>query len=305
MKKIISVLLCLCLLTACGVQEVNPHIKDVQMQIEMAESLIGVAYLGRVEGDFSAVQNDIKEQSYISQYSFIPEIKDTHFAQNEGGELYCVMPLDDSVTINIFKAESGSQTNRGEQLLTCSDGMPILIQGNLSETVPNLMIVATKGDLAVEYAPLRSEKYGTLENENKLIYDFSPYDLMPEFTGSVPEVEWDFYGDWQCSLVEADGSPVELLLSVSPDRVEYSFATKEYIGDLHGNFYVMSDQRLRLELGGTAISVETGEVTDICREIDALFRWDVREEDLCLTYLIGDLFYPGVTITDYRFVPAK
>ena len=305
MKKILSVLLCLCLLTGCGVQEKNPHMQEVQSQIEMEKSLIGVAYLGWVEGDFSAVQNYIKNQSYIAYYSFMPQVKDTHFAQNEGGELYCVVPLDDQVTISVFKAESGAQTNRGEQLLTCDDGMPILIQGNRSEAEPNLMIVATKGDLAVEYVPLRSEKYGTLENSEKLICDFSPYDLMPEFTGSDPEVEWDFYGNWQCSLVEADGSPVELTLSIAPHHLEYSFVTEDLIGAYHGHFFVMSDQRLRLELGGKATDIETCEATDLCREVDALFRWDVREGNLCLNYLIGDLIYPSVTVMEYNFVPAN
>lgn len=308
MKKLFAVLLCFCLLTGCGVQEKNPHIQNVQTQIEMAQSLLGVAYLDCVEGSFSAVQDHIKDQPYVRTYSFISEVEDTHFAQNEGDELYCVVPLDDSVTISVFKAELDTQTSqlkRGEELLSHNDGMPVLIRGNLSETVPNLMIVATKGDLAMEYTPCISLKNGLLENSERLIYDFTPYELIPHFNGLNEEVSWNFFGDWVCTVSEPMLGDIDMQLSISAEGIEYSFQSETMTGSYTGNWLILSDQRLRMELGGEARDSSIPDVSGLHTDVDGIYFWDVRDGNLFLTYINGTPWYPSAVVTEYRFVPAN
>ena len=75
MKKLFCILLCLCLLTACGASlDNNPYFIDIRSQIQGSEKPFGVAYLGTVEGDYDAVQNFIDGQVYVKNYPFLQEI---------------------------------------------------------------------------------------------------------------------------------------------------------------------------------------------------------------------------------------
>lgn len=308
MKKLFCILLCLCLLTGCATDTENSYLKNIREQIQFAEKLFGVAYIGETDGDFNQVLAYVDNQEYRKIYPFITEIKENHFVQNEGNELYCIIPAEKDVTISIYQAELSegtSQLSKTEKLWSHSDGKPILIRGNLSDITPNLMIVAEKGDTVCEYAPCLSLKDGLLENSQKLIYDFSPYELMDNFNGLNPEVTWDFFGDWVCTASEPKIGDVQLKLSISADGVISSFQSEKMNGDYTGDWLVLSDKRLRLELGGETKDSAIPDVLGLHTDVDGIYTWDVRDGILYLTYLNGTPFYPGAVVSEFQFVPVS
>ena len=307
MKKLFCILLCICLLTGCATGTENPYLKNIRDQIQFAEKPFGVAYIGTAEGDFAQVLSYVENQVYNKIYPFITEIKENHFVQNDGNELYCIIPADKSVTISIYQAEfseEASGLSKTEKLWSRSDGKPILIRGNISDTMPNLMIVAKKGDTVCEYTPCLSLKNGMLENSEKLVYDFSPYELMDNYNGMNPEVMWDFFGDWVCTVTEPKIGAIDMKLSLSADGIWYSFQSETMTGSYTGNWLVLSDQRLRMELGGETQNSNMAGVTGLHTDVDSIYYWDVRDGNLFLTYINGTPLYPSAVVTEYQFVPA-
>ncbi len=309
MKKLFCILLCVCLLTACSSQQLSfdeqyPSVTEVREFAQGGDKLIGVAYLGYAEGDFDKVSAYLSEQAFRQHYSFITQIPSTHFVQAEGAELYCVVPAD-GVSLSICSVvldETDYQLKPGEELLSVADGMPVLLQGNISDIMANLMIVAKKGDVAIQYAPSLSLENGTLSNYNQLVYDFTPYSYMDQYVGNGTEAEWDFYGDWTCTVTEADGTVFDLALSISSDGVEYSYVSEKAKGDYHGEWLIMADGKLRLCTDGHAEFADTDGFAAQNLEVDAMFDWQVDDAGLSLKYFNGDPLYPGVTFTEFQFV---
>lgn len=314
MKKLFCILLCFCLLTACGAQKMmvfekeNPSVTEVYEFVRGSEKLMGVAYLGCAEGDFSAVSDYLAEQSFLGRYAFVTAIEETHFVQMEGTELYCVLPADESVSLKIHQAvldETNHQLTAGQELLSVSDGIPVLLQGNISDIMPNLMIVATKGDVAVQYVPCLSLENGALSNPEQLVYDFTPYSFMSQYVGDGTEAQWDFYGDWSCIVEETDGTTFQLNLSISADGVKYTYASDKVTGDFHGEWFIISDGKLRLSTDGNADFADMDGVAAQYLEMDALFFWEVNDAGLKLKHFNGDRFYPGALQTEFQFTPIR
>ncbi len=309
MKKLICCLLCLFLLTSCGLSsKEDGRLEEIRQQTKNANTLLAVAYLGETEGDFDAVHTFITQQAYYTYYHFFAEIPEKCFAQNDGSELYCVVPAERDVNLSIHKAEFDETSARmiaGEELLSVTNTDALLLRGNISESMPNLMIVAKKGDITVEYTPCLSLKNGVLENEQKAVYDFSPYDVMERFLGEDAQTRWDFYGDWTCTVLEQNDSQVTMNLSIAPEGVEYSYIAGEVSGSLHGEFMVQSGGGIRLGVDGkVTYPGEQGPFT-LDREMDAIFLWEVKDGKLLLTHTVGDYPYPNPTVTTYSFVPVS
>ena len=76
--------------------------------------------------------------------------------------MYLVVPADDSVTISVCKCEFDDDymPYDGEELISTNE--PVLIRGNMSDTIPNLYVIAKKGSEKVEYTPVQSGMDGRL-----------------------------------------------------------------------------------------------------------------------------------------------
>ena len=309
LKKLFCILLSLLLLTSCGATEENPYLTNIRTQIQDSGKLLGVAYLGNIEGDFEAIQEYAKSQEYIKVYPFINEIKESHFVENEGEEVYCVIPSDNSVKVKIHKMvldEETSELKQSDELFSKKDGKPILLRGNISDIMPNLMVAAQKDDSFVSYCPSLSLKNGMMENSGQQVFEFTPYELMPQFNGLDPSKQWDFCGNWTCTVTEYHGETYQLNLSATSDScVEFSFASETVSGSYTGNWLVLSDQRLRLELGGEAKDSKMPGAIGLHTDVDGIYRWDMKDGNLILTYLNGTMFYPATTVTEFVFVPAE
>ena len=309
LKKLFCILLSLLLLTSCGApKEENPSLIHIREQLQGNEKLIGVAYLGAVDGEFNTALEYIKSQKYSKVYPFFTEISESHFVQNEGTEVYCVVPADKGVSLSVYSTKLNEKTyqlNRAEQLQSFSDGEPILIRGNISDIMANLMVVAKKGEMEQEFIPSLSLENGALLNTNQQVFDFSPYEMMADFNGWDTTVEWDFYGDWVCTVPEFNGDVVDLKLSISPDGVEYSFQGETMTGSYHGHWMVISDGRIRMEFGGSTQDSKMPGVTGLHTDVDAIYFWKMDGENLTLTYFNGTPFYPEATASEFHFTPAN
>jgi len=141
---------------------------DAQAEILAQEAVIGVAYLGWCEGSFDQVTAYLADQSFYDGCLYLDLTDAEHFAANDGGELYAIIPADErvSVTVNeysVMDPEGDYEPATGKELLSISDGKPIVLQGNISDIMPNLMVTADDGKGGtVQYNPSLSLEDGML-----------------------------------------------------------------------------------------------------------------------------------------------
>ena len=172
------------------VQTEAPELTALKQEIAASEKLFGVAYLGWIEGDAETAKAELAKQDYIEDISFVKDIE--KYAENEGYRMYAIVPADDSVTISVCKCEFDDEymPYDGEELIEANG--PILVRGNISDTIPNLYVVAKKGSEKVEYTPVQSGMDGRLENGEDKVYDFTPYDKMAEFAETEEQYDAEF-----------------------------------------------------------------------------------------------------------------
>ena len=129
--------------------------------------------------------------------------------------MYAIVPADNQVTITVCKCEFGEEylPYDGEELIEANE--PILVRGNISDTIPNLYVIAKKGSEKVCYTPVQSGMDGRLENSETKVYDFTPYDKMTEFSGSDEIPDAEFCGNWIAFANDGNGEERALVLGLN------------------------------------------------------------------------------------------
>lgn len=156
----------------------SPALDVLRECIRAEGKLFGVAYLGGFEGDEQTALEALFGQAYLDDIAFVRDVE--QYVVQDGWQMYCIVPVDDTVSLSICEYVFEEVPCVGKELLF-TNGL-VLLRGNVSDIVPNLCIIATKGAQRVEYCPMQSGMDGTLVDSGDLIFDFTPYPKMPEFS---------------------------------------------------------------------------------------------------------------------------
>lgn len=162
--------------------EEDESLANLRVQIETTGNLMGVAYLGGLsQGGQEAYGELILDHGYLDAYPFLGYLDWEDAAINRGMEVYCVVARDRDAEVtvqewicdesNAFKGEPG------KTLYQRQSGEPVLLMGNVSDIIPNLLVtVKTADGETLEYSPCLSLCDGTLDRDaTPGVYDFSIY----------------------------------------------------------------------------------------------------------------------------------
>lgn len=319
MKRVLLCLMMILLLAGCKktsletprevlLQDQIQYLTELQTELQTQDQLMGVAYIGCADGAYPQVMGYIRQQAYLEALPFIGAVEADHFCQNDGGELYCVVPRDKSVSLSVHKAELNAsyELSPGELLLCATDGKAILLQGNISEIVPNLFIIAADGERIQEYTPCRSGADGYLVNRSHAVYDFSPYAWMDEFMGRKRELEQPLDGRWTASVTDRDQGVVTMELSFAPEGgLTYGYCIGGVWHRFSGSWEVLMDDTLRLMMWGGAVDEQGALLPDAAHEADGCYVWECTPACLKLMHQNGDPLYPAALVTGVSFFPAE
>jgi len=283
------------------VQTEAKELTELKDRIKADGKLIGVAYLGWIEGDAETAKAELAKLDYIEDISFIKDLE--KYAENEGYRMYAIVPADNQVTITVCKCEFGEEylPYDGEELIEANE--PILVRGNISDTIPNLYVIAKKGSEKVCYTPVQSGMDGRLENSETKVYDFTPYDKMSEFSGSDEIPDADFFGSWIAFANDGNGEERSLILELNTDGTvsyAYGIGNSEVLERFEGT-WKLEDDVLKLNLnGGVVEGVDEPIVISPC-PLNASFEWEVNPGGLELTHIDGDAILYGTKGNTFEF----
>jgi len=283
------------------IQTEAKELTELKDKIKADGKLVGVAYLGWIEGDSKTAKAELAKQEYIKD---IPFVKDTEkYAENEGYRMYLVVPADDSVTISVCKCEFDDEymPYDGEELISTNE--PVLIRGNMSDTIPNLYVIAKKGSEKVEYTPVQSGMDGRLENNKNKVYDFTPYDKMTEFSGSDEIPDAEFCGSWIAFANDGNGEERSLILELNTDGTvsyAYGIGNSEVLERFEGTWKLDGDV-LKLNLNGGVVEGVDEPIVISPYPLNASFEWEVNPGGLELTHIDGDAILYGTKGNTFEF----
>lgn len=288
----------------------DPVLVELQTNFSDYGALIGVAYLGYdVLPAWEDVTAYLEANGFVELYPFLGEIDREQAVLLEGGELYLVIPADEDVTLTVSEYLMQDVPEKGEDMLTLGGGKPLLLRGNISEIVPNLLITArTAGGEEMEYLPCLSGMDGSLVVEDR-VYDFTPYDLVmgPYLDGEwVPEAI--FTGTWYARAYDGDYEEWAMTLVLHPDgRAEYSYGVP--YGELSESFTGIwtewqegEDSKLELTMTGGPVSADGNLVEGESYEITSTFVWDYQGSALLLRHEGGSPLLFGAEEAWYTFL---
>lgn len=185
-----------------------------QAMIETSNAA-AVAYLGYFDQEFEDLGAYLEEKGFLEEYPFIADIPYANYIMLEGDELYCIVPADEDANIRVYEwviDESNDYEGAPGRLVYENHcGVPFLLKGNMSDTMPNMMIEitdSTRGTL--EYVPFVSMMDGTLEKPLTVptIMDITPYEAMGyEYGFTLGELVRR--GNWITEVYTVNGDYIE------------------------------------------------------------------------------------------------
>ncbi|MDY3014450.1 MAG: hypothetical protein SOR61_04545 [Evtepia sp.] len=146
-----------------GTSQPDPAPEDAsltKLRQEMKENgnIGAIAFLGTLpQGDRSGLNSLLQHES-LEAYPFLRNIPEDRITQQTGDEVYCLVPLDETVSLTvqelICNESNHYQQEPGKVLFSSQDGQPVLLIGNQSDIIPNLFItLKDSSGQTLTYAP--------------------------------------------------------------------------------------------------------------------------------------------------------
>lgn len=292
----------------------DPVLAELRREIVNNNALFGAAYLGYAElPGWHDVCVYVEANGYADKFPFLLSVMEDHAALQEGGEVYAIVPASKDVTLTVSEYIMDDSDDyipdRGADLVTVTDGMPLLLRGNISEIVPNLRIIAQKkgSDAVLEYSPCLSGMDGSLVADVG-IYDFTPYELlMGNPNGGfdpVPEAVYTL-NTWYAQQVNGRGELLAMTLNLNADgTMDYSCGWP-YSGvfERFEGTWTDDGQQMVLMMTGGSVDDLGNPIAGQQHTTATTVAWDMDESALVLHHVDGAPLLYGTEDAYYTFMP--
>ncbi len=260
----------------------SPELADIQKKIADDGEIFGVAYLGYYDGGFDTAIEGMKKEGFWDDFCFIGELTEDRCILSEGAEWYVVVPVSRNAEISVYEYYfdydkdyiEGVNPGAGREYITVSDGMPVLLRGNISDIMPNLLVEArTAGGEMVKYTPCLSLENGRLDTFSGGVSDITPYDRMGMFAVD-PQPDAVFCGTWKCYEGNGNDDMYALVLTLNPDGIaeyKYGYPNSDALESFTGTWTLDGDM-ITLDLIGGPVEFENFYDKTIC------FKWEIDND---------------------------
>ena len=158
----------------------------IQRQIMFDEGYTcGVILLGYIDGAATAddCKNIFLDSVYAEEFEFITDIPDENCVITENGtELYLIIPCNtDDVQVTVrewqLTEDNDYMGGAGDVLYSSEYGAPVLIKCNVSDIMPNTVVIIEDNGDTLQWSPHISLKDGSVGRSGveEMVYDFTHY----------------------------------------------------------------------------------------------------------------------------------
>lgn len=162
------------------VQNTDPSLSALQAKLAEKGSVCGIAFLGYLpDANPNNLHTLLETSGYLASFPFLGSIPTNQIVTYEGDEVYCVVPQHQALSVRtwICNEQNAYQGTPGDTLYFNETGAPVIVIGNLSDVIPNLLVTLTEGGNEIlSYTPSLSMCDGTVALPvSPAMYDFSIY----------------------------------------------------------------------------------------------------------------------------------
>ena len=293
--------------------EEDPSLTRLREEIDTAGCLLGVAYLGGLSEGGQQAYDELIREHYLEAYPFLGGLDWEKAAVNSGMEVYAVVPRDigSHVAVSTWVCDETNdfQGEPGELLYESRSGEPVILMGNVSDIMPNLLVAVTTPDgKTLSYSPSLSLRDGALERSTAPeIYDFSIYLSTPEEAPPSSITPAEYLGDWASDgVTDGEGNTYSCCLTFREDggmEFFYYELPGQILERFDGTYTENGDGTLTFTLpltGGFYLDQGAPEYTSA-----GTFRLDAPDDNvLYITHLRGDPLFAGLEGVSLPFVRA-
>ncbi len=185
--------------------EQNETLIEIQDVLEEIQFPCAVAYLGYTEGPLGdGYHGWFEEMCLLDTFPFLTDIPVERIIEQDGGEVYCIIPRNESVAISVYAQEFDYNGNlfAGDELFSSTEASPFLVRGNISEIVPNTIVsIEYEDGSSIEFSPCLSGKDGHLSiADDQFIMDISQYSDVEDGYSADAQLQYlgegDLEGQW-------------------------------------------------------------------------------------------------------------
>lgn len=308
MKRLLASLLALILLfsmAGCGFDPANDPVEPTPVVtdpltnltniLKNSGKLIGIAYLGQIDGDLANLGAELAGKEYTRDIPFVKDI--TNISETEGNHVFCIIPAEESVTVSVHKYEWSDEKEPSVGEVLISTNTPVLVRGNVNAYIPQLYVIAQKGSQKVEYALARYGIEGKLEDFGNQVFDFTPYHILPEFHNVATE-EKPLCAGWLGTIRDASDTEISMLLYIHESgtvRFTYGNDNVNVMEMFTGTWEIDGNLlKLRMEGGKPGFGEEV-----YPKNVD--FEWDLYSGAIQLRHIGGDPLLSGTEGDIFEF----
>lgn len=273
-----------------------------RQEIAAKNATVAVAYLGYAElTDYADLTAYLEANGFYESYPILRDVTETQYVRQGGCELYVVVPAAQNIALAISHCDE--EGHRGKELLQSENGQPVILQGNVSEVVPNLCITAVQGSASLlEYTPSLSLKDGSLSVESGVL-DFTDYEHLADIQHTIQE-DSVLCGIWYARSTDGDGYLREMRLALWPDgTANYSYGIPDSdILESFSGYWNDTDGLLKLEMKGGPVGYDGLAIPQQSYDMACTLEWDYQSRGLSLLQCDGTLLY-GTEGAIFWFMP--
>ncbi len=243
--------------------EADTSLLNLRQSMNNTSELFAVAYLGYVQDFYNESAEVWMENAcpqLVREFPFVKKIPENRIIGEKTGELYCIVPRDESATVAVNRIidswEYGWEVD--EVLYRSETGEPILVFCNSGDSIPDVQITVTNG-FTVTYYPWISEAGKTVlpVGEEAIVQakDFTSYDelslsryrLWTGYNFAAPKAESLKDTSWIFGYVGENGDYTEYFMELFADgdlRFTWFYGeTMEIQEEYQGSWSIASDEK--------------------------------------------------------------
>lgn len=160
----------------------DDSLRAARTEVRNHGAVFGVIFLGFMDPDDPPFDREgvvydkfLTNTEYLERYPFLREIPADRIADVGGTEVYCIVPMDESTKAVAYMQTTDEDVTMGSNvpMLMELDGAPFVIRCNVSDVVPNALVVASNSNGEVMWEPCLSLNDSSVVLPSKGVCDLS------------------------------------------------------------------------------------------------------------------------------------